>query len=247
MADHITTIDLGDRQADLHVRVNRRAKRLILKVDTLSGRVLATAPSRAAVKDAVAFAGARKDWLRAQLNKSPAPRPFTPGAIFPYRGEDHLIVHDGPPRARLKITATEDATPNQLIVGGEPAHLNRRVCDWLKREARARLAERADHYAERLGVRRGKISVRDQRSRWGSCSAKGDLSFSWRLILAPDWVLDYVAAHECAHLIHLNHSPDYWALLASLDVDADAARDWFRQEGAGLYTYGANTGATTDG
>ena len=95
-----------------------------------------------------------------------------------------------------------------------------------------------DFYASQLARRRGPISIRDTRSRWGSCASVGALSFSWRLILAPPWVLNYVAAHECAHLVHLNHSPAYWQVLRSLDVDVDGAKRWFHQHGEELHAYG---------
>lgn len=236
-----TEIDLGDRLAPLEARVNRRARRLIVRVDPVRGRVLVTAPSRRALPEALAFARERVEWIRARLAEGAPARPFRPGGLCPYRGIAHRIVNAGPPRA--PVTRRDGANP-QLVVGGDPAHVNRRLVDWLKREARRVLSERADHYASRLGVRRGPVRIRDTRSRWGSCSSDGTLSFSWRLILAPPAILDYVAAHECAHLLHLDHSPAFWRALARLDADAGAARDWFAREGPALLVWGEEAPAT---
>jgi hypothetical protein len=118
-----------------------------------------------------------------------------------------------------------------IEVPGDPAHVKRRVLDFLKAEAREDLAQASAHYAARMGVDYRRISIRDQRSRWGSCSAGGDLSYSWRLILAPPYVLDYVAAHEVAHLRHLDHSPRFWRLVLSHCEDAAKARNWLRANG----------------
>lgn len=230
-----TEIDLGDRIAPLVARVNRRARRLIVKVDSVQGRVLVTAPSKRALPEALEFAGARKGWIRERLDEGAPARPFVDGGQCPYRGVFHRIVNEGPPRRPVSV---EEGDQPLIKVGGDPAHLNRRLTDWLKREARRTLSERAHAHAATLGKKISRVSVRDTRSRWGSCSGDGALSFSWRLILTPPEILDYVAAHECAHLVHLNHSQRYWRLVSSLGVDVDAARLWFDQHGAGLYSWG---------
>ena len=233
-----TSIDLGDRIAPLTARVNRRARRLIVKVDPVAGRVLVTAPSQRALPEALRFADTRKIWIRERLDEAPAARPFANGGVCPYGGVDHVIVNQG--GVRSPVVRLEGEAP-KLIVGGDPAHLNRRLVDWLKKEARAALAARVDFYVAELGRKRGAIRIRDTRSRWGSCSSDGTLSFSWRLILAPPDILDYVAAHECAHLVHLDHSPAYWRTLKGLGVDARAARDWFNDRGPGLHAWGVET------
>ncbi len=244
MSTELASIDLGGVAATVEIRVNPRARRLILKVDTVHGRVIVTAPSRGLTGDALAFAMARADWIRERLSAGVRARSFSPGAVCPYLGEPHAIVNEGPPRARIRVIRKQgDGAAGEIIVGGDPAHTNRRVVDWLKRRAKARLAQRADAYAARLEVERGPITVRDTRSRWGSCASDGSLSFSWRLILAPPWVLDYVVAHECAHLVHLNHSEAYWRVLNSVNADASAARAWFREHGEALHAYGVEPGS----
>jgi hypothetical protein len=236
-SDPILTIDLGDRTAPLTARVDRRARRLIVKVDPVKGRVIVTAPSKRTLPDAIDFARTRAPWITRELDACAVARPFAPGEIFPYRGA--LIEIEA--RGRLRDGVFLDA--GKLVAGGDPRHLNRRVTEWLKKEARAALTERVDHYVRQLAQRRGPITIRDTRSRWGSCARDGAMSFSWRLIMAPPEILDYVAAHECAHLVHLNHSPAYWRTLHSLGVDARAARDWFSAHGQALYTYGAERAA----
>lgn len=231
-----TEIDLGDRIALLTARINRRAKRLIVKVDPVAGRVLVTAPSKRALPDALRFARERIPWIRARMEEGSPARPFESGGVCPYRGVFHRLVNDGPPRAPVRLIAGE---PPQLVVGGDAAHLNRRLCDWLKKQARSTLDARVAEFAVRLERKPARVVVRDTRSRWGSCSSDRVLSFSWRLILAPPWILDYVAAHECAHLIHLDHSPAYWRVLARLDAPVDAARDWLERHGPALHAWGA--------
>lgn len=228
-----TTIDLGDRTAPLTARVNRRARRLIVTVDAVTGRVFVTAPSKRALPEALDFAKTRVRWITRQLEEGRRARPFQDGTVFPFRGSPHAVVNEGGPRSGVRLAG------DKVIAGGEARHLNRRVTDWLKAEARKAVTIRADHYAELLGRKRGPIAIRDTRSRWGSCARNGALSFSWRLILAPPEILDYVAAHECAHLVHLNHSPAYWRVLKGLGVDARSARAWFAAHGQGLYAYGA--------
>ncbi len=228
------TIDLGDRVAPVITRINARARRLIVKVDPSSGRVIVTAPTARALPEALKFAHKRSAWILDRLNEAIAPTPFVNDAIIPFRGVRHRIVHN--PDLRGAPIACGDG---RILAGGDAAHLNRRMQDWLRREARRALTERADHYAALVGKRRGPITIRDTRSRWGSCTAEGALSFSWRLILAPPDILDYVAAHECAHLVYLDHSRAYWRVVRGLGVDARAARDWFIAHGASLYSYGA--------
>lgn len=230
-----TEIDLGDRIAPLTARINRRAKRLIVKVDPVAGRVLVTAPSKRSLPEALRFAIERAPWIRARMDEGAPARRFEDGGLCPYRGVFHRVVNTGGPRAPVKVRADE---PPVIEVGGDPTHLNRRLCDWLKKEARRVLSIHVEMHAQKLGRIPARIQVRDTRSRWGSCTSDRVLSFSWRLILAPPWVLDYVAAHECAHLVHLDHSRIYWQVLASLNVCAEDARDWLEQNGPALHAWG---------
>lgn len=235
--NHITRteINIGARAAPLIARVNRRAKRLILKVDPVAGEIHVTAPSKRALPQAIRFAHERIDWIASQLTDNLRGKPFMHGASVPIRGVDHVIIHE--PGQRSSIRLDTEFVP-ALRVGGQPEHLNRRVCDWLKREARKTLSERADYYCAQLGKKRGALRIRDTRTRWGSCTSEGDLSFCWRLIMAPPEILDYVAAHECAHLIHLDHSHAFWRIVRELGVDPHGAARWLSAHGPELYVYG---------
>ncbi len=230
-----TEINIGARAAPLIARVNRRAKRLILKVDPVAGEIHVTAPSKRAVPEAIRFAQERIDWIASQLTENLRARPFSNGMKIPYEGAEHIILHDDTLRGAPRIDS--ELVP-VIRVGGGAEHLNRRICDWLKREARQRLTERVDHHCMELGKKRRTIRIRDTKTRWGSCSSEGDMSFCWRLILAPPEILDYVAAHECAHLLHMDHSPAFWRVVRGLGADPSGAARWLSAHGPGLYAYG---------
>ena len=236
--NHITRteINIGERTVPLVARINKRAKRLILKVDPIAGEIIVTAPSKRALPEAISFAKDRQDWIASQMDDGLRARPFSEGMCAPYCGENYQIRRAGGPRTPIQIQTMPDRI---LFVGGEATHLNRRVVDWMKREARMHLTKKADEFCARLNKTRRAIRIRDTRSCWGSCSSDGSLSFSWRLIMAPVFVQDYVAAHECAHLEHMDHSPAFWRKVATLGVDARAAKTWFDRYGASLFSYGA--------
>ena len=174
----------------------------------------AAARHRARARD---FAQQHGGWIAARLKRLPEAAPFLHGVEVPLRGIPHRIVHRRGVRGTV-WTETDDRGQRLICVAGEPPHLDRRIGDFLKREARRDLEAAASRYAAKLGIAVKRISIRDQSSRWGSCSNTGVLSFSWRLILAPGFVLDYLAAHEVAHLKELNHSPRFWRLVGKLDA-----------------------------
>jgi predicted metal-dependent hydrolase len=235
--NHITRteIAIGARAVPLVARVNRRAKRLILKVDPAAGEIHVTAPSKRALPEAIAFARERSGWIAGQLDETLLARPFAPDETAPLRGVDYHIAHDPTTRTPVRL---ENHPRAQLIVGGERAHLNRRLVDWMKREARKDFETAVERYCDELGKKRRAIRIGDTRTRWGSCSSDGSLSFSWRLVMAPPEILEYVAAHECAHLVHMNHSPAFWRQVIALGVDPRAAENWFETNGATLFAYG---------
>jgi predicted metal-dependent hydrolase len=226
-------LQLEDRIVEVKVRLNPRAHRVIVKVHPVNGEVTVTVPSERALAGAIAFAEDEAAWIARKLARVPERTVFRPGIRIPFRGVDHLIVHDD--GGRLPVWIEEQTAT--IHVGGKIEHAPRRLLDFLKREARRALAERTEVYAGILGVRPSRIGVRDTESRWGSCSPSRRLSFSWRLILAPPFVLDYVAAHETAHLRAMNHGPAFWKLVRSLVDDTDAPRRWLNRNGAALHRY----------
>jgi predicted metal-dependent hydrolase len=221
----------------VRMRRHRQARRYTLRIDAVSREVVLTIPPRGTVKEAREFAQKHGGWIAARLERLPEAAPFAHGTEVPLRGVMHRISHR---RGQRGTVWTEcDMRGNRLLcVAGEAPHVDRRVGDFLKREARRDLEAATGMYGARLGVSIKRVSVRDQSSRWGSCSNTGALSFSWRLILAPSFVLNYLAAHEVAHLRELNHSPRFWRLLAKLDPNAERAKRWLDVHGADLHRYG---------
>ncbi len=188
-------------------------------------------PAWLPLREGLAFVESRRDWLLARLAAQPQQYPLSDGATIPLHGTPHLIRHA--PEARRGVWVE-----NGIIhVSGLPEHLPRRLLDWLKAEARKEITAQVGKFADSAGVKPGRISIRDTRSRWGSCNHKGDLSFSWRLALAPSFVLDYVVAHEVAHMAELNHGPRFWALVSRLISDVAGAKSWLRRHGAELHRY----------
>ncbi len=222
------------RGRDLPVRFihNRRARRIILRVDTEADGALVTLPSPSNRDEAIKLVRNKADWLFARLDKRPPFISFEPGSIIPLRGRDHVIVHD--PVGRFAV----DLSDGRISVGGTTPHIPRRVSDWLRKEAKRLLGERARAMAAMVDRQVNRITVRNTKSRWGSCSAAGNLSFCWRLVMTPDWVLDYVVAHEVAHLVHMNHSPEFWHTVRDFGVDAKAARAWLNQNAERLQRIG---------
>jgi hypothetical protein len=226
----------------IQLRRHARAQRYTLRVQAANRAIVLTMPVRGSVKEARAFAERNGGWIAARLKRLPQPIPFADGLELPLRDVPHRIVHR--PGARGTVwTETGDAMP-LLCVAGDAEHLARRVRDFLKRAAKRDLEAASRRYAAMLGVTVKRVAVRDQSSRWGSCTAAGVLSYSWRLILAPPHVLDYLAAHEVAHLVEMNHSRKFWRVVAGICPDWQRAKGWLNAHGTALHRYGADGGVT---
>ena len=211
------------------------SRRYTLRVRAASRDVLLTMPARGSLKQAREFAERHAAWIGVRLARLPRPVAFAPGEIAPLRGVDHRIVHR--PEARGVVWVEASAEGPLLSVAGDAPHVGRRVADFLKREARRDLEAAVARHAGALDVKPRRLALRDTASRWGSCSSTGALNFSWRLILAPSYVLDYLAAHEVAHLKHMNHSPMFWALTRRLYPDTDRAEAWLKAHGSSLHRF----------
>ncbi len=217
------------------------SRRYTLRVRVASRDVLLTMPARGTLKAAREFAERHAAWIGVRLARLPKPVAFAAGEIAPLRGVDHRIVHR--PDARGVVWVEASAEGPLISVAGEAPHVGRRVADYLKREARRDLEHAVARHAAALDVKPRRIALRDTTSRWGSCSSAGALNFSWRLILAPPFVLDYLAAHEVAHFRHMNHSPLFWALTRRLFPDTDRAEAWLKAHGSSLHRFGAASAA----
>ncbi len=217
------------------VKLNPRARRLIVKVHPSTGEVSVVAPTKRSIDHAIDFARGETDWIAERLKQVPPTVPLGLGARILYRGEEH-VIRRGEGRRTPAWIDHEDG--NRIIrVTGETEHAARRVVDVLKREAKKVLEARAFYYAQQLGTAPKHVTVRDTASRWGSCSTKRSLSFSWRLILAPPFVLDYVVAHEVAHMREMNHGPRFWRLVEELVGNTEKPQAWLREKGSLLHRY----------
>ena len=239
---HLTAAGLD---APVLVRRNPRARRLSLSVNEARRGAVLTVPRYTSLEEAGSFLAKHFEWLQKRLAALPRPMPFAHGSVVPLRGRDHALQFT--PNAKKRgVVWTEDESPGKktslplIYVAGAEEHAPRRLKDWLKRQAREDLSGRCAVHAARLGVTPKRITIRDQSTRWGSCSANGVLSFSWRLILAPAQVLDYLAAHEVAHLREMNHGASFWAIVRETCATMDEAKAWIKKNGAELHRYGAS-------
>lgn len=217
----------GPPPVEVTLRRSARATRFSLRVSRVDGRVTLSLPSRAREHEALAFLKAQEGWLRNTLARLPRTDAIGLGSRLPVEGQS---LHLAPGTGRsLRVEG------DHLLIPGDPAQAGPRVQAWLKALARDRLVQASDHYAAQIGRRVSRVSLRDTRSRWGSCTAEGALMYSWRLIMAPPPVLRYVAAHEVAHLVEMNHSPRFWAVVDRLYPGWEAQRAWLRTHGSALH------------
>ena len=221
----------------VRMRRHRQARRYTLRIAAATREVILTMPPRGTVKEAREFAQKHGGWIAARLGRLPEALRFAHGIAVPLRGVPHRITHRRGARGTV-WTETDSDGLRLLCVAGEAPHINRRIGDFLRREAKRELEAASLRYASELGVSIRRVSVRDQASRWGSCSTAGVLSYSWRLILAPGFVLNYLAAHEVAHLVEMNHSVRFWRLVRRLFPDHERAKVWLDVHGSDLHRYG---------
>lgn len=232
---------LGDLGAPVEVRRHPKARRLTLRVSRTRRAVIVTLPTQCDLGEAGSFVHRHIDWVKERLGNLPDPVPFAHRQVMPLRGVPHRIVFVQPQRGRgvvhlhrpmrgfkeIRVAVSDDNGPQRLR-------------KWLFQQARKDIDARVIAHAERLRVRPKKLTIRDQTSRWGSCSSTGALAFSWRLVMAPPFVLDYVAAHEVAHLREMNHGPRFWDLVDDAVPRMDEAKTWLQIYGMDLHRYGVN-------
>ncbi|MFN3970293.1 MAG: M48 family metallopeptidase [Gemmobacter sp.] len=219
----------GPPPLEVVLRRSARARRMSLRVSRIDGAATLTLPPRVPEREAMAFLAAQEGWLRRATAAMPVGHAVGHGTVLPVEGQA-LRLLPGPGRS-VRIEG------DSLIVPGLPGAAGARVAAWARARARDRLAAACDRHAATLGRRYTSLVLRDTRSRWGSCSSAGRLMFSWRLILAPPRVLDYVAAHEVAHLARMDHSPAFWATVAALVPDYATHRAWLKAEGNALHAF----------
>jgi len=222
----------------VRIRRHAQARRYTLRVQAATREVVLTMPPRGSLKQASEFAQKHGAWIATRLKRLPQAAPFAHGTVLPLRGVEHRIEHRRGVRGTVWIECGDDGA-QLLCVAGEAPHVARRIRDFLKREAKRDLETASRQAAQALGVSIARVSVRDPASRWGSCSTTGVLSYSWRLILAPPFVLEYLAAHEVAHLVEMNHSRRFWRLVERICPHTSRAKTWLHAHGTDLHRYGA--------
>jgi predicted metal-dependent hydrolase len=229
----IETID--GRRVPVRLIVNPRARHVSVRIDPMRREAVATAPTKRHLKHAAQFAAERAGWIAHELSRLPQGVLLAPGARVPLRGVIHELVYEhGRSAARVEL-----GDPPRLVAPAPDAALfESRLLRHFKELARADLTARVSAHASTLGVRPARLQVKELRSRWGSCSIDGVLSFSWRLILAPHFVLDYLAAHETAHLREMNHSRRFWAHVRACTPEFERGREWLHEHGCALHAVG---------
>lgn len=226
---------VGAQSFPFQIKRDARARRMLLRVMPRDGSVVLVLPTRASLKSGQRFVTEQVAWILARQEERPATQPWEDGAVLPLYGAPHIIRHRPAARGGVWLESGE------IHVTGKVEHLPRRLRDWLKRRAREEFGLLAREMAGGIGVSVSRVTVRDTQSRWGSCSAHGNLSFSWRLLLAPPAVGRYLVAHEVAHLRHMDHSAAFWLLCAELlggEAELRAARGWLRRHGSALHLHG---------
>lgn len=227
---------VADRELPLRIVENERARRLTLRIDAGGRGLRVTVPPGLREGEVELFLDRHRGWLETRLAKLPDRPQARPGVKIPLRGAPHLIVHE--PGRRGTVTIGEEDGMPALIVHGERRHLPRRLADFLKREAKRDIEALVAKHTQVIGRKAKAIRFKDTSSRWGSCAADGTLSFSWRIMMAPPAVIDYLVAHEVAHLKEMNHGPAFWTLCRELCPRADEARAWLKRNGGALQAIG---------
>jgi predicted metal-dependent hydrolase len=228
----LMVVPADGRDVPILTRRDRRARRMTLRIDAANDRAVLVLPTWVPMAEGLRFVRTKARWMKEKLDSLPPRERFEDSARFTLFGSPLIIRY----RADIGPTVVRDGP--SLFVGGPKDRVAQRVSTWLKVEAKARLAERAQAMADRLGKTVRRVSVRDSRTRWGSCAADGSLSFSWRLALAPEDVSTYVVAHEVAHLVAMNHGPKFWRTVEALLPDHGDAKAWLSEHGVRLLRHG---------
>jgi predicted metal-dependent hydrolase len=233
-----TEIELIDgRRVAVKLLVNPRARGVSLRIDPMRRVAIATAPSKRYLKTAADFAAERAGWIQRELARLPEQILLMPGSLAPLRGVMHELAFE---KGRANPRIETGVAPKLIVPAPDMDLFEARLLRFLKAEAKLDLTARVEQYSAALGVRSSRVTVKEIRSRWGSCAVDGSLSFSWRVILAPPFVLDYLAAHETAHLKEMNHSRRFWAQVKKALPDFERGRDWLTRHGAALHAINAS-------
>lgn len=223
---------VAGRVLPLCITENARATRLTLRIDADGRGLRVTVPPGISTREVDRFIERHQGWLEKRLARVPDRPQVRPGIKIPLRGVPHKIVHEPGTRGTVEVGAGPDGP--LLIVHGDRRHLPRRVADFLKREAKREIGALVEKHTQAVGRRAKAVRFKDTTSRWGSCTSDGNLSFCWRIMMAPRPVIDYLVAHEVAHLKEMNHGPKFWKLCRELAPHTDRCKEWLKRNGGAL-------------
>jgi predicted metal-dependent hydrolase len=225
-------LEIGEHSLELVIQSHKRAKRLRMRCDPYLKKVYLTCPVYARPKDINKFFEISQDWLLQQLQNSVSRTEFKHGATIPILGVQYLIQHQASRATQIRLDDTI------LHVAGDESRIGAMIQKWLRFHALGVLKDKSHEMAQKIGKSVNNVKVRELKSLWGSCAADGSLTYSWRLVMAPAFVLDYICAHEVSHLKERNHGPRFWALVEEICPDYKTAKAWLRKEGKALFRYG---------
>jgi len=219
------SILIDEKEIPVTFNVNKRAKRIIAKSDLITGGIKITLPHPRLQNEALKFLNTQKSWIKRQLRKTEKNEPLnTKNEIF-FTGKKYKLKRVQ--NQRFGVQKTEE----EILISGNPEHHERRLNDFLKKEFEKHLKQHCKHYCNLINRTCNRITVKNINTRWGSCSSTGNLSFAFKLAFAPDWVIEYVIAHEVAHLVEMNHSEAFWKVVEKIYGDHTQARAWLKAHG----------------
>lgn len=216
---------------DIKIIKSPQSRKMTLRIDAKEHIPVLTLPPRCSEKKAVDFVKSHQDWIETQMGRLPNCKKFEEGDIITLFGKEYTIIHNPEARCGVCIKGKE------LIVAGETDFLHRRVTDFIRKKAQEKFYKLSCSKAEKINSKINNVTIKDTKSRWGSCSTKHNLNYNWRIALAPDFVIDYLVSHEVAHLIHQNHSPAFWNCVRELCPHYEEGQSWLRVYGRTLYLY----------
>ncbi len=216
---------------DLIIKKSAQAKKLTLRIDSKERKPVLTLPKRYSQKKAIEFVSLHKSWIEECLQKLPPSKKFEPEESISLMGKKYILQHCPEKRCGAKIE--ED----KIIVSGAREFFHRRVCDFCKKTAAKELLKKTKQMAKKIGCHVNHVTIKDTKSRWGSCSSLDNINYNWRIVLAPEFVIDYLIAHEVSHLLHQNHSSDFWDCVYQLYAKAPEGKEWLKAHGKELYIY----------
>lgn len=233
MKNNIINIQISDVTVNIHVRENPRSKRLSMKLHPIHDVVHLSKPPHAGQNDIIKFLEKSRGWLMKVIQHQGTNIPFLEGNAIPVLGEQHVISYG---YAETPSIAHKEKSLH--VKGFDPIIVPGLVRDWLRTHAFRYISDTSQRFADQIGKEIGTITIKDTKSRWGSCTRSGNLAYSWRLVLAPESVAEYVCAHEVAHLIEMNHSPRFWKIVEQLCPDYVSQKSWLKANGKTLFKYG---------